>query len=193
MARGFVRIIGGVARSRRLHIPSRVRIRPTSDRIKESLFDIIKLYVEDSIVLDLFAGLGNLGIEALSRGAKRATFVEKEIRCVRVIEENLLKLGFQERGEIVKMDCLSAISWFGRQSRRFSLIFLDPPYCKGLICKSIHAINERRIIEKGGCIVAQHSFRESVPDRCGSLVLWDQRAYGETRLSLYGVEERPFI
>ncbi len=185
MGTGSVRVIGGTAGGRRLRIPRGRSVRPTSDRVKESIFNILFGRLEVITVLDLFAGSGNLGIEALSRGAEQAVFVDRDRKCARIIRENLSDLGFTSKGEVLQLDCLTAITQLGERLQRFPLIFFDPPYEEGWVYKSLIALADKGLIEDDGWIVAEHSFREPVPDQCGDLKLEDQRAYGETRVSFY--------
>ncbi len=189
---GSVRVIGGIAKGRRLRIPPGRKVRPTSDRVKESIFNILIGRLNGITVLDLFAGSGNLGIEALSRGARQAVFVDRDRQCTRIITENLSHLGLLSKGEVLLSDCLTAVAQLEERPQRFSLIFSDPPYEGGWIQRSLVALAEGDLLEDGGWIVAEHSRRESVPDKYGGFRLEDQRIYGETMISFYMHEELIF-
>ncbi|MGB9825598.1 MAG: 16S rRNA (guanine(966)-N(2))-methyltransferase RsmD, partial [Desulfofundulus sp.] len=121
-----MRVIAGIAKKSRLKIPRGWKGRPTADRVKESLFNILSPLIPGSCFLDLYAGTGNVGIEALSRGAQRVVFVEQDKKAVRVIRDNLVHVGFSERAELLAQDVFLALRQLGGQS--FDVIFLDPPY-----------------------------------------------------------------
>lgn len=186
----MLRILGGEARGRRLRsLPDR-GTRPTAGRVKESLFNILAARVPGSRVLDLFAGTGSLGLEALSRGAARAVFVEADPRCRGVIEENLRTLGFEGRALVVAGDAAAAVSALGKRAERFDLVFLDPPYGKGLLVPALEAVAASGLPAPGARVVAEHAAREALPQRVGTLVRRDVRRYGDTALSFYAPDGR---
>lgn len=125
-----MRVIAGVAKGRKLKNIRGLYIRPPLDQVKESTFDILGHLVQDAQVLDLFAGTGSLGIEALSRGCQRVIFVDKDERAVRLIEENLERVGLADpvRATVLKMDALAAVRYLDKKGEKFDLIFVDPPY-----------------------------------------------------------------
>ena len=123
-----MRIISGTSKGRRLVTPKNQGLRPTSDRVKESVFNILGEIVEEKVVLDLFAGTGNLGIEALSRGARRAIFVEKGRQAVRLIQRNLAQCGMDGRSEIIPKDVNRAIGILKQRGESFDVILMDLPY-----------------------------------------------------------------
>ena len=126
-----MRILTGRAKGRKL-IPAKTRgIRPTRDKVKESIFSMIKGHVEAAMVLDLFAGTGNLGLEALSQGAKKAIFVEKDRTCLRALMKNRDLCGFRDRAEIISLDAEVALKLLRRRAEKFDLVFIDPPYGSG--------------------------------------------------------------
>jgi 16S rRNA (guanine(966)-N(2))-methyltransferase RsmD len=178
-----MRIIGGTSRGRRLLTPWRQSIRPTSDRVKESIFNILGENVEGKVVLDLFAGTGSLGIEALSRGAKRAIFIEKGRQASRLIQKNLLQCGMKERSEILPKDALRAIGILGQRKESFDLILMDPPYQEGLIQKTLTKLGSERIYHEDSILIVEHNRREILPNL---MVRWDlirQRKIGDTIIS----------
>jgi len=123
-----MRIISGTSKGRRLVTPKNQGLRPTSDRVKESVFNILGEIVEEKVVLDLFAGTGNLGIEALSRGARRAIFVEKGRQAVRLIQRNIAQCGMDGRSEIIPKDVNRAIGILKQRGESFDVILMDLPY-----------------------------------------------------------------
>jgi len=184
-----MRVIGGSARGRRLASPEGRSVRPTSDRVRQSLFDLLGQRCDGLNVLDLYAGTGALGIEALSRGAARATFVERDPKVLRLLEENLRALGFSERSRALRRDASLGASG------RFDLVFLDPPYALGVAGPLQGLLGAREFsLAPEGRVVVEHDRGEVAPAALGGLVRYDQRDYGRTRLSLYraaDAEEEP--
>jgi 16S rRNA (guanine(966)-N(2))-methyltransferase RsmD len=178
-----MRIISGTSRGRRLVTPKSQAIRPTSDRIKESIFNILGGEVEGKVVLDLFAGTGNLGIEALSRGAKRVLFVEKGRQALKLIQRNLSLIGMRERSEILPKDVSRAIGILKLKGESFDLILMDPPYEKGLIQKTLSKMRSHRIYHEGTILVIEHNRREPIPERIQGWILTRQRGIGDTVIS----------
>jgi len=178
-----MRISGGEARGRRIGLPRGCRIRPTADRIKESLFDILPPVRERSF-LDLFAGSGCVGMEALSRGVRFAAFVEKDARLAGAIRANLALLGFSGRAEVVAADAQTGIGRLAGRAERFDVLFADPPYDEGYVKVTLQWLEKADILAADGIIVIQHSVREA-PDPSSLRILKpaDQRRYGDTVLS----------
>ncbi len=178
-----MRIIGGEAKGRRIHLPKGCRIRPTADRVKESLFDM--LYpVGGATFLDLFAGCGNCGLEALSRGARYAVFIEKEPRLADVIRENLRLLGFEGRAEVIAADAEQGIRRLAKRAERFDILFADPPYEEGFLPEILRWLEGTELLAENGIIVLQHSVREALEGSCvQAMAVADQRRYGDTMLS----------
>lgn len=158
-------------------------LRPTSDRVKESIFNILQDQVEGRIVLDLFAGTGNLGIEALSRGAKSAVFVEKGRQALRLIERNLTQLGLGRRSEILPKDVRRAIGILKQRGERFDLIVMDPPYQRGLIQSTLMKLNSHQIYHRSSILVIEHNRREPLPHDLDGWNLIRQRQIGDTVIS----------
>ncbi|MGH7871270.1 MAG: 16S rRNA (guanine(966)-N(2))-methyltransferase RsmD [Candidatus Binatia bacterium] len=181
-----MRVIGGNAKGRRLLVLKGPAVRPTAVRVKDSLFNILPRDLAGMTVLDLFAGTGNLTIEALSRGAAEALLVEISPRSADVIRENLRRFGYD--GEQVTLwvaPVARTLRALAKRSRKFDLIFLDPPYDKGLVGSSLEIIGRGRLLNAEGTVIAEHSAREVVSTCYDSLVLNDQRHYGDTRLSFF--------
>ena len=178
-----MRIIGGEARGRRINLPRGCRIRPTADRVKESLFDILHP-VEGVRFLDIFAGCGNCGLEALSRGARRAVFIEKEPRLVKAIGENLRLLGFEGRAEVIAADAERGVRRLAQREERFDILFADPPYGEGFLPEIMKLLEGANLLAENGVFVLQHSVREQLAGSCvQAMVMADQRRYGDTVLS----------
>jgi 16S rRNA (guanine(966)-N(2))-methyltransferase RsmD len=178
-----MRIISGTSKGRKLATPKGSSVRPTSDRVKESIFNILRGEVEGKVVLDLFAGTGNLGIEALSRGAKKTTFVEKGWRGLRLIRQNLLQCGMMERAEIIPKDAIRSIGLLSQKGRAFDLILMDPPYEKGLIQRILNKLRDRPIYRENSILVVEHGRREPLPEHLWGWELIRQRQIGDTMIS----------
>jgi len=176
-----VRIIGGAKKGFPLRSPHRARIRPTSGMIREAFFNIIPP-VENKVFLDLFAGTGSVGLEALSRGAARVAFVEKDRNLARFLEADLLRLGFEEQGKVFCADVKSGIFQVVRMSLRCDYIFIDPPYEEGLIVKALGFIAEASIAAQDGWVVVQHSRREPVAFSEKDYFFEQERVYGDSVL-----------
>ena len=178
-----MRISGGEARGRRIGFPRGRRIRPTAERVKESLFAILPP-VKDRSFLDLFAGSGCVGMEALSRGARFAAFVEKDARLTEAIRANLILLGFSGRTEVLTADAQRGLGRLAGRGEGFDILFADPPYDEGYLSETLRWLEKEDILAEGGIIVIQHSVREAFdPSIPRILELADQRRYGDTVLS----------
>jgi 16S rRNA (guanine(966)-N(2))-methyltransferase RsmD len=180
-----MRVIGGAAKGRRLRVPKGKAVRPTAARVKESLFNILPRDLTGMKVLDLFAGAGNLSIEALSRGADHALLVDVSARSAAIIKDNLLRLGFAAQSEVWVAPVARSLRTLFRRNESFDFIFLDPPYDRGLAGRSMEVIGQCRLLRATGTLIIEHSARESLRPRYDSLRLHDQRRYGDTRLSFY--------
>jgi 16S rRNA (guanine966-N2)-methyltransferase len=178
-----MRIISGISKGRKLAPVHGRGIRPTSDRVKESIFNILGGDLEGKVVLDLFAGTGNLGIEALSRGARRVLFVERGRQALYLIERNLSQCGMADRSEILPKDAMRAIGVLNQRGEVFDLILMDPPYEKGLVKRMLEKLSNQRIFHTGSVLVVEHDRREPLPP---TIVGWDlirQRQIGDTIIS----------
>lgn len=178
-----MRIISGTSKGRKLVSQRSRSLRPTSDRVKESIFNILRVEMEGKVVLDLFAGTGNLGIEALSRGAKKAIFVEKGRQATRLIQRNLTPLRVEDRSEILTKDVNRAIGILKQRGESFDLILMDPPYEKGLIQKTLMKLTLHPIYHKDSILVIEHNRREPLPETVVGWNLIRQRRIGDTLIS----------
>lgn len=162
--------------------------RPTSDKVKGSIFNIIAPIVFDKDVLDLFAGTGNLGIEALSRGSKSAVFVDKSRECSQIIKENLTHTKLSKRAEVIVMDVCSALGKLSQKGNKFDIIFLDPPYGKGFVKETLESIVSADVIKPDTLIIAEHDVEDVVPEDIGTLKNFRHQKYGDTIISFYRQE-----
>lgn len=178
-----MRIISGTSKGRKLVTPRSQSLRPTSDRVKESMFNILQDDIVGKVVLDLFAGTGNLGIEALSRGAKKTIFVEKGRQALRLIQRNLTQFGLEERSEILPKDANRAIGILKQRGESFDLILMDPPYEKGLIQRTLMKLNSYPIYHKDSILVIEHDRREPLSTVMDGWNLIRQRRIGDTLIS----------
>ena len=184
-----MRVIAGSAKGRKLKSSLRYALRPTSDKVKEALFDILgPQRVQDSRFLDLFAGTGGIGIEALSRGARNATFVEKNSSYADLIRTNAQVCGFTNF-EVITCDIMRAISTLHNRERKFGIIFIDPPYRSELSLKTLEALNTADLLDEEHIIIVEHSARNPLPERVGSLSSQRVAKFGDTLLSFYRKEE----
>jgi len=178
-----MRIITGCAKGAKLKAPSGLDTRPTADRVKESVFNILGDIVVDACVLDIFAGTGNLGLEALSRGAKTGVFVDNNKESIAVITENAHHTKLFERTEIYKNDVYRSLELFSQKGRTFDLIFCDPPYKRGFIQGVLEKLNSYPIIAPQGVVVIEHSRDEKIADEWENLQLRRTEKYGTTLIS----------
>lgn len=181
----MLRIIGGTARGIHIKTPDTQKTRPTLDRIKESVFNMLMPYIAETKVLDLFAGSGNLGIEALSRGALHAVFVDESKICRTIIEENLRKTKFMPQAQILTTDVIRALGIFKEEGRKFDLVFMDPPYNSNFLVKTLQMLNDFDIIGEEGIVACEHHEDEPAPEIVGHLTKVRYKAYGDTLYSFY--------
>lgn len=188
--RNKMRVVSGTAKGRRLKAPSGSRTRPTADKVKEALFDLLLVEWEGCLVLDLFAGSGALGIEALSRGARKAVFVERDLSALRILRANLETCFMLERAQVVRAEAIKFLQR-GSKGGRFHVILADPPYEKGLAAGCVRAVGKGDWLEKEGILALEHSFREELPESFEALLRLELRRYGDTCISLYEMAKRP--
>ena len=180
-----LRIISGTLKGRKLASFKGKCVRPTSDRVREALFNVLTVVWEGKTVLDLFAGTGALGIEALSRGASHVIFVEHDAHAHRVLEKNIALLHLTGSCTLVKLSVAEGIGLVKRTQQHWDVIFLDPPYDMQLADRTLALLAERDMINKGGVIVVEHHVRERLSDAYGKLIMSDQRMYGKTGISFF--------
>jgi 16S rRNA (guanine966-N2)-methyltransferase len=178
-----MRIITGTAKGLKLKTPRGRDVRPTSDRVKESLFSIIAGRTSGAAVADFFAGTGNLGLEALSRGAASAVFVDASPASLALIRDNAARARLTERSEFLRQDALAAAARFARDGRAFDLIFCDPPYNKGLAAATLEKIDAGNLLKPRGVAIIEHSRHEQLPADLANLRISRTERYGETLLT----------
>ncbi len=180
-----VRVISGALKGKRLYPIRGLTIRPTTDYLRESIFNILAGWVEDAIVLDLFAGTGSLGIEALSRGAATAVFVDKNPRAITALTRNISAYRLEGRSTILQRDILRGLSFLKSIDLAFDLVFVDPPYDKGFVERTMQLLDRAESTSDGVSIVIEHSRREVLPEKVARFILSDQRHYRKTLVSFY--------
>ncbi len=182
-----MRVISGTCRGRKLTAPVGVTTRPTSDRVKEALFNILesRLDFTDLQVLDICAGTGSLGIEALSRGARSCCFIENNPSVKVILEKNLLVTRCQDRSEVILMDAVKGLQLLAGRNRRFNLVFFDPPYESGLYQRIFETVDSTALLAPESILVAECSARIRLPETFGTLRCVDRRVYGETAIELF--------
>jgi len=183
-----MRVISGEARGIRLLSPEGQTTRPTTDRVKEAMFSIIQFELEGRRVLDLFAGTGQLGIEALSRGAASAVFVDAGAPAVRLVRENVRRAGFMEKSSVLQSDYEK---YLGSTRDRFDIILLDPPYAEKFSENALKIISEIDILQDGGIIICEKTVGRELPPQVGSLIRQREYRYGTCSLTLYRKQVRP--
>jgi 16S rRNA (guanine966-N2)-methyltransferase len=181
-----MRITGGQAKGRLLTPLKDIQIRPSSDKVRESIFNIIGQDIPDQKVLDLFAGSGSLGIEALSRGAPWALFIDNSPQCIKLIEKNLKLCGYEPSGMVLRKDLTRGLPWkHSLMKKKFDLVFLDPPYRKSYIPPILCELVDREILASQSLVVAESSKSDKLPVTFGRLQLVDTRTYGDTKINIY--------
>ncbi|UCG80487.1 MAG: 16S rRNA (guanine(966)-N(2))-methyltransferase RsmD [Desulfobacterales bacterium] len=181
-----MRVTGGALRGKRLYALRGLTIRPTTDYLRESIFNILAGGVENAVVLDLFAGTGSLGIEALSRGAAKAVFVDKAPQALKALHRNICACSLEARSTILKRDILRGLNFLKSIGPAFDLVFIDPPYEKGLVERALQRLDRAESTSEKVCIVIEHGTREIPPKQVARFTLSDQRQHGKTLVSFYG-------
>ena len=175
-----MRVVTGSARGRKLVTPEGYDVRPTLDKVKEGLFSAIQFEIEGRDVLDLFAGSGQLGIEALSRGANSCVFVDSSGKSIQCISTNVNACGFADRAKIVPGDALSFIR---SCMQKFGIVFLDPPYGNNWIDKVLPYVADH--VTDGGMIVCESDLNDVLPEQAGDFVIERERKYSHTKVTIY--------
>jgi 16S rRNA (guanine966-N2)-methyltransferase len=166
-------------------------VRPTADRVKEALFNILRDQVPGCCFLDLFAGSGSIGIEALSRGANGAVFVEANHRHAAIIRENLKTCGLEPYARVIAAKAAEALNLLAQEGQAFDLVFLDPPYSKNMEAVTLADINRYHLLKPGGMVIVESSKRDCLPQSVDGLSLLRTEKYGDTILSFYADNETP--
>lgn len=180
-----MRVISGTARGKKLKSPQDERVRPTLDRVKENLFNMIGLGIRGAVVLDAFAGSGGLGIEALSRGAAKCYFVDLNKKSIALTKENLKDSRLEENAVVLHMDAMDAIPKLFAQNIRVDYLFLDPPYNKGIVEKILQQLEKYNIMQEDGTIIIETDRDEKLEDEIHQLVKIKEKQYSSTRITIY--------
>lgn len=179
-----MRVITGISRGRKLTTLPGDDVRPTTDAVKEAVFSIIQFSVEGRSFLDAFAGSGQMGIEALSRGASSAVFLDSGRQSVSVIKKNLQATGLAEKAAVVNTDTLQYLK---NTSQIFDIAFLDPPYKTGILEKALEALP--RVMNKSGLIICEHPYDEKLPECAGDFIIKKSYKYGKISITVYSHKE----
>ncbi len=180
-----MRVLAGTLKGQRLVVPSGATTRPTGDRVRIACLDTLAPYLGRGPFLDLFAGAGGVGIEALSRGAPSAVFVESDATALRALRENVARLGLLERARVMREDAARAVPALARRGERFAVVFLDPPYASSRAVDALAAVATGAVLAPDAVVVLQHSTKSPPPDAPGALSHWKARRFGETTLTFF--------
>ena len=178
-------MLAGELKGQRLTTPTGSTTRPTADRVRIACLDTLMPYLGAGPFLDLFAGGGGVGIEALSRGAPSAVFVELDGRALRALRDNVERLGLGDRARVMREDAARAVLALARRGDRFAVVFLDPPYDSPRAASALEAIAVGAALAPGALVVLQHPTKSPPPDALGVLRVWKTRRFGETTLTFF--------
>ncbi|MBM7578388.1 16S rRNA (guanine(966)-N(2))-methyltransferase RsmD [Jeotgalibacillus terrae] len=185
-----MRIISGDKRGIHLQAVPGTNTRPTTDKVKESIFNMIGPYFDGGVGLDLFAGSGNLGLEALSRGLDHMIFVDKDRKAFQTIKDNIGKCSYENQSEVYRNDAERALKAVAKREIQFKLIFLDPPYKNKQIDTYLTFINEQEMLSNTGIVMCEHDANTTTPEVNGDFIRVKYEIYGTTGISIYQLETR---
>jgi len=187
-----MRISGGLAKGRRVATkrlfsksPRDEELRPTSSKVREALFDILRDKIEGASFVDLYAGTGIVGLESLSRGAGKAVFVEPNRLRAKAIQENAVKFGFSTKVTVVERKAHEFLRKVSVEKKRFDIFFVDPPYFSEEIMKTLPLIGEKELLSDKGTVIVEHFFKNKLPESVGDLKMIRSYRYGDTMLTIY--------
>ncbi|MEC4673814.1 MAG: 16S rRNA (guanine(966)-N(2))-methyltransferase RsmD [Nitrospirota bacterium] len=185
-----MKLVAGIQKGRRLKQPVTLGIRPTSAKVREAVFGILRDHVLNARVLDLFAGTGALGLEALSRGARSVMFVDHAPAALRVLQENILRCESKEKSLVIRQDVRQFLQTLTSDDHadRFDLIFADPPYHTGEIESVLELLGRTTILSPRGILVIEHFHKEQVPEQTGSLRQYREARYGDTTVNFFSMK-----
>ena len=181
-----MRIITGDFKGRRLEMPENYNIRPTTEKVKEAVFSIIAGNLEDAVCVDLFAGTGNLGLEALSRGAKKCYFGDNSRESLDLIKRNIAMCRAEDRSRVMPGDFEKVLARLGEKDEKIDIFFLDPPYREGLYDKCFELIREYDLLAEEGIIIAEHNVKDVLCEEICGFQLIKERTYGTVAITIYG-------
>ena len=191
-----MRIIGGDFKGKKLASLRGSATRPTADRVRESIFNITASIIQDTAVLDLFAGTGALGLEALSRGAASAVFIDSEIPAVKIIEKNIISCRVSDRARVIRWDIRRNLNCLSAAVPVFDLVFMDPPYHADLTTPALKHLIKQGILKNNAAVIVEHASTVPIIPGIAGLKLTDQRIYGKTGVSFFRAvinEDQNFI
>ena len=180
-----MRVLAGALKGRRLETPRGATTRPTADQVRIALMDTLAPRLPGARLLDLFAGAGGVGLEALSRGATHATLVERDARAVAALRGNVETLGLTAHTRIERRDVRAALERLAREEARFDIVFLDPPYDEDAVRPTLERLGALPLVIADGIVIAQHLTKRPPPDACGRLTAYRTRRFGETTLTFF--------
>jgi 16S rRNA (guanine966-N2)-methyltransferase len=180
-----MRVIAGEYKGRRLVTPRGERTRPTADQVRIALCDTLTPWIDGARVLDLFSGAGGVGLEALSRGAAHATFVERDARALAALRENIETLGVRDRARVLRGDVARELTRLYTESARFDIVFLDPPYDTDLVPTTLEQLGGGGLTAANAVVIAQHLTKRAPSAIIGALGAFRTRRFGETTLTFY--------
>lgn len=183
-----MRVISGSARGRPLKAVPGTGTRPTTDKVKEALFSMIGPYFEGGTALDLFAGTGGLGIEALSRGMERAIFVDMDVKSIDVVRHNLQAAGLAGQAEVYRNDAMRALKALAKRETAFDLVFLDPPYRLKIIRDLLTALQELRLLRDEALVVVEHDAKDRYEEPIAGLRPRRRNDFGDTAITIFDYE-----
>ena len=184
-----MKIIAGDLKGRRLVTPKGSRTRPTADQVRIALMDTLMPWLPQARLLDLFAGAGGVGLEALSRGADHVTFVEEDARAAAALRDNVAALGVEARARLLRLDVARALAGLAVEGARFDLVFLDPPYETELATATLATLGAGPLTPAGALVIAQHLSKRPPPASAGALAAFRTRRFGETTLTFFRAGE----
>jgi 16S rRNA (guanine966-N2)-methyltransferase len=180
-----VRVVSGVCKGRALKAVPGNTTRPTTDKVKEALFNMIGPYFDGGAGLDLFAGSGGLGLEALSRGLDKVIFVDRDVKAIQTIHENIQACKMEEKAEVYRNDADRALKALIKRKMRFDYIFLDPPYKKQQLISLMQKISENKLINNYGYIICEHGHDVELPETAGEFSQYKHEKYGVIAITIY--------
>ncbi len=178
-----MRVIAGKFKGKKLTSAPGLSTRPTADRVREAIFSICAAKIEGAVVLDLFAGTGAFGIEALSRGAAAAGFIDISAAAIQVIQKNISGCRMENRCRLIRWDIVKNLNCIRLAEPRFNLVFMDPPYNKNAVAFALKNLKRSDALEKDAILIIEHTFLEPIPGDLDCFVTFDQRKYGKTLVS----------
>src|SRR5690606_16561909 len=177
-----MRIIAGTKKGLKLRMVPGKHVRPTSNRLKEAIFQILGPYFAGGVALDLFAGSGQIGLEALSRGMDYVIFVDHSVKSIQTIRQNIALTQMEGKTQVIKMNALAACRFLAKKEQKMDYIFVDPPYSRKLILPVLQEISNKPLLSPTGRVIIETAIDEMIPKKVGKLVRIFERGYGRTGL-----------